>query len=104
MVPLSDDDIASLGDEVTPSTGDPEAATSSSANANSPTSGIVLNNTTKEQALQINGPIGEKGWREVSRLEIRNKEAVGRGIQVNHATSLDVFKRLLAARAADVSR
>lgn len=30
--------------------------------ANDPTLQIVINNLTEEQALQINGPIREKGW------------------------------------------
>lgn len=55
----------------------------------------VLRNVTKEQALQINGPIGEKGWMEVFQLEIRDNEATGNGIQVNHAISEDAFRQLL---------
>ena len=101
MVPLSDADIACLSDEVASPTGDADAAAKPAANA--PTSRIVIDNSTQEQALQINGPIGEKGWWEVSHLEIRNNKAVGRSIQVNHGTSMDVFERLLAARATDLS-
>ncbi|TGO26626.1 hypothetical protein BPAE_0056g00480 [Botrytis paeoniae] len=59
---------------------------------------IVLKNVTRDQALQINGPIGEKGWREVSQLEIRDNEAAGNGLQVNHAISEDMFIQLLAHR------
>jgi len=101
MVPLSNADIACLSDKVASPTGDADTAAKPAANA--PTSRIVIDNSTQEQALQINRPIGEKGWWEVSYLEIRNNKAVGRSIQVNHGTSVDVFKRLLAARAADLS-
>ncbi|TGO10022.1 hypothetical protein BTUL_0147g00260 [Botrytis tulipae] len=59
---------------------------------------VVLKNVTRDQALQINGPIGEKGWREVSQLEIRDNEAAGNGLQVNHAISEDLFIQLLAHR------
>ncbi|KAF7928949.1 uncharacterized protein EAE97_009791 [Botrytis byssoidea] len=59
---------------------------------------VVLKNVTRDQALQINGPIGEKGWREVSQLEIRDNEAAGNGLQVNHAISEDLFMQLLAHR------
>ncbi|CAD6455816.1 5e77a018-5156-4f60-b40b-2159ab023bf8 [Sclerotinia trifoliorum] len=60
---------------------------------------ITLNNVTREQALQINGPIGEKGWREeVSHLEIRNNEASGSSIQINHAVSEEAFYAMLANR------
>ncbi|KAF5876587.1 uncharacterized protein Bfra_002992 [Botrytis fragariae] len=59
---------------------------------------VVLKNVTRDQALQINGSIGEKGWREVSQLEIRDNEATGNGLQVNHAISEDMFFQLLAHR------
>jgi hypothetical protein len=59
---------------------------------------IVIENMTEEQALQINGPIGEKGWREVSHLEIRNNRAAGNSIQLNHGTSMEIFERVLAAQ------
>ncbi|KAF7912335.1 uncharacterized protein EAF01_001356 [Botrytis porri] len=58
----------------------------------------VMRNVTRDQALQINGPIGEKGWREVSQLEIIENEAAGNGLQINHAISEDMFIRLLAQR------
>jgi len=64
---------------------------------------VVINNLSKDQALQINGPIGEKGWIEVSRLEIRDNEACGESIQVNHATSMEVFDKLLVSRSVGLS-
>ncbi|KAK8910236.1 hypothetical protein QC760_001201 [Botrytis cinerea] len=57
---------------------------------------IVLNNVVREQALQINGPVGEKGWREAFQLEVRDNQAAGNSIQVNHAISEDMFNKLLA--------
>jgi len=101
MVPLSDGDIESLSDEASSFAGDVDV--SSKRAANDPTSRIVIDNFTEEQALQINGPIGEKGWWEVSHLEIKNNKAGGRSTQVNHGTSMAVFERLLLARAADLS-
>ncbi|KAF7943340.1 hypothetical protein EAE96_011267 [Botrytis aclada] len=59
---------------------------------------IILNNVAREKAVQINAPIGEKGWREAFQLEIRDNEATGNSIQINHAISEDLFKRLLAHR------
>ncbi|KAF2184493.1 hypothetical protein K469DRAFT_634037 [Zopfia rhizophila CBS 207.26] len=102
MVPLSDGDIVCLSDGVASLDGDADVAPKPAMN--DPTSRIVIHNSTEEQALQINGPIGEKGWWEVCHLEIRNNRAVGRSIQVNHGTSMDVFERLLVSRAADLSR
>jgi len=59
---------------------------------------IVIDNMTEDQALQINGPIGVEGWREVSHLEIRDNKAAGNSIQLNHGTSMEVFGRVLAAQ------
>jgi len=102
MVPLSDGDIACLSNEVASIAGDANAAPKPAAN--DPTSRIVIENLTEGQALQVNGPIGEKGWREVSHLEIRNNKAIGMSIQVNHAVSEEVFERMLAARASESRR
>lgn len=104
VVPLSEQDITFLGDEEASFTSKSKVPASSSTSTQILTSRIILNNVTKDQALQINGPIGEKGWWEVSHLEIKDNEATGESIQVNHGTSMDVFEKLLAARAAALSR
>ncbi|KAH8727681.1 hypothetical protein GQ44DRAFT_703624 [Phaeosphaeriaceae sp. PMI808] len=49
--------------------------------------------------MQINGPIGEKGWKEVDHLEIKDNVAAEMCIQVKDAMSNEVFQQLLAARA-----
>lgn len=72
MVPLSDGDVACFNDEVASLTSDVDGTPK--AAVNHPTSRIVIHNITEEQALQINGPIGKKGWWEVSHLEIRNNK------------------------------
>ncbi|PSN58670.1 hypothetical protein BS50DRAFT_580568 [Corynespora cassiicola Philippines] len=94
IVVLSDDDVKELGAEVT----DENTAVVI------PTSRIVAENTSEEQALQINGPIGKEGWWEVSNLEIRNNKALSKAIQVNHGISVDTFDRLLAHRSANIDR
>ncbi|TGO37888.1 hypothetical protein BHYA_0086g00030 [Botrytis hyacinthi] len=60
---------------------------------------IVSRNVAREQALQINAPIGEKGWREAFQIEIQDNEATGSSIQINHAISEDLFDKLLAHRS-----
>lgn len=98
---LSNEDIAWLNHEATFL--DDASESPSNHSIKDITSRVIINNSTEGQALQINGPIGEIGWREVSHLEIRNNRATGSSIQLNHATSIDVFKQMLAARAADGS-
>ncbi|RGP69895.1 hypothetical protein FLONG3_7651 [Fusarium longipes] len=60
---------------------------------------IVMDNLTEDQALQINGPIGQEGWREVAHLEIRNNKASGNAMQVNHGMSIEAFTQMLALRS-----
>lgn len=93
---LSEDDLVYFNGEVVPLVFDAE--TSPKYEESKHGARPVLENVTKEQALQTNGPVGEKGWREVSQLEIRSNTADGRSIQLNHGISTDAFDRLLATR------
>lgn len=102
MIALSEDDLVCFNDEVLSSM--PDVKTSPKSEVGKATARIVVDNITEDQALQINGPIGKKGWREVSQLEIRNNRAIGRSMQVNHGTSMEVFKSLMNARASDMIR
>lgn len=77
---------------------DPKTASGNS------TKRIVVDNLTLDQALQINGPIGEDGWREVSHLVVERNNASGTSIQLNHAVSRQDFKDLLAARLAGIQK
>jgi hypothetical protein len=99
MVALSDRDIALFNHEVASLTAD--EGTGLEFGTNNVTSRIVVDNVTEEQALQINGPVGEKGWWEASHVMIRNNQASGNSIQVNHGMSMDVFEQLLKARATN---
>ena len=56
---------------------------------------IIMKNLTRNQALQINAALGEDIWKEMDRLVIKDNVAEHESIQVNHATSLEVFKFLL---------
>ncbi|KAF2640902.1 hypothetical protein P280DRAFT_480369 [Massarina eburnea CBS 473.64] len=96
VVALSEHDIALFNRESTSLTADTDATLESATR--STTSRIVVGNVTEEQALQINGPIGEEGWWEVSHLKIRNNRASGKSIQINHGMSMDIFEQLLRAR------
>ncbi|OBS23232.1 hypothetical protein FPOA_03785 [Fusarium poae] len=60
---------------------------------------IVIDNLTEDQALQINGPIGQDGWREVAHMEIRNNKASGNAMQINDSMSMEAFTQMLALRA-----
>jgi hypothetical protein len=61
---------------------------------------IIVDNLTEEQALQINGPVGEDMWRKVSHLEIKRNKASGNSTQLNYPVNMEVFKQVMAARGA----
>ncbi|RAL64619.1 hypothetical protein DID88_001652 [Monilinia fructigena] len=100
--PLEDDGFVHVNSgEFIPSMDDDNLKESHPKDANSIASRIVLRNVTKEQAFQINGPIGERGWREVNQLEICDNEASGSSLQINHAVSEELFLQLLAQQRSN---
>lgn len=80
-----------------PSIADPTAVTGSSTNSKPPISRLVFENRATDRAIQINGPVGESGWREAVDLEIRENVAAADSIQVNHAISKEILELLLAS-------
>ncbi|KAH8892381.1 hypothetical protein GQ53DRAFT_764190 [Thozetella sp. PMI_491] len=61
---------------------------------------IIVQNLTRDQALQINGPVGVDMWKDMAFVKIEGNAAAGTAIQTNYPITIDVFKELLAARAA----
>jgi hypothetical protein len=57
---------------------------------------IIIRNVTKEQAMMINGPIGEDIWTHISHLEIKDNRAEGNSMMINHATTPDIFFKLMS--------
>ncbi|KAK5656066.1 hypothetical protein OQA88_5205 [Cercophora sp. LCS_1] len=58
---------------------------------------IVARNMTADQALQINGPIGNHGWHASSHV-VQDNKATGSSAQINGAMSVEAFSALLGAR------
>ena len=92
---LSDGDMASLNGEESQSNGDSEAAAIPPTNTWGVTERIVIGNSTKAQALMINGAVGEDLWKDIGRLEIRNNNAEDASTMVNHAISFEVLKWMM---------
>jgi hypothetical protein len=61
---------------------------------------IVIHNLTRDQALQINGPVAVDMWKDVAFVKIEGNVAAGTAIQTNYPITMDVFRELLAARPA----
>ncbi|PYI17757.1 hypothetical protein BO99DRAFT_414081 [Aspergillus violaceofuscus CBS 115571] len=84
-IPLSREEVAAVMGPPGPS------SSSSSSNMER----IIENNLTQQQALQINGPVGEDRWKSISRLVVRQNRATGTSTQVNYPVSASTFYVLL---------
>ncbi|KAI9690728.1 MAG: hypothetical protein M1820_009859 [Bogoriella megaspora] len=91
----SGDDLSSAGSEIEVSNAEMPPDTNNR---------IIIGNSTKAQALMINGPIGEDMWRDISYLRIENNTAEGNSTMVNHATSFEVLKFLTERQDANKER
>jgi hypothetical protein len=52
---------------------------------------IILRNTARHQAMQINAALGEDIWKEIDRLVIKDNVAEHQAVQVNHGTTIETF-------------
>jgi hypothetical protein len=55
---------------------------------------IILRNTARHRAMQINAAIGKDIWKRINRLEIKDNVAEDQALQVNHGLSLEVALKL----------
>ena len=56
---------------------------------------IILRNTARHQAMQINAALGEDVWKEMDRLVIKDNVAEDQAVQVNHGTTIETFMFLV---------
>ena len=56
---------------------------------------IILRNTSRHQALQINAAVGEDIWEKIDRIVIKDNVAEGQSVQINHANNLETTLKLL---------
>ena len=56
----------------------------------------IRNNITRDQALQINAPIGSDLWKNLSKLDIFENVAEGNSRQFNYAQNMDVYRNQMA--------
>ncbi|KAI9657107.1 MAG: hypothetical protein M1821_003273 [Bathelium mastoideum] len=98
-VHLSDDEIASLSSQEDFYVDGVEPKINAFAKSVVATKRVIRHNATKDAAFMISGAVGEDLWKKINHLEITNNTAEGDSMMVNHAISLDVFDRLLSARA-----
>lgn len=56
----------------------------------------IQNNTTRDQALQFNAPIGTDLWKDLAQLDIHHNLAEGQSRQFNYAQTMDVYHDQMA--------
>lgn len=93
---LSDSDLAKIQGKEMLARGDKSDAEFSER--------IIVGNMCKDQAIQINGPIGADLWKDISRLEVRDNRAEDVSVQVNYITTLDDLNVLWARQDVVLER
>jgi hypothetical protein len=68
---------------------DSDSSTSSTSRKLASTERIILYNMARNQALQINAPMGNDIWKTVHRIVIKNNTAEGDAVQINHTNTLE---------------
>jgi hypothetical protein len=60
---------------------------------------IVLNNMARDQAIQINAPLGKDIWKNVDRIVIKNNIAENDAVQINYINSLENMMAMMTHRS-----
>lgn len=68
---------------------DSDSSTGSATKKRVTTERIILQNMARDQALQINAPIGKDLWKAIDRIVIEHNTAEGEAVQVNYNNTLE---------------
>jgi hypothetical protein len=68
---------------------DSDSSTGSTTKKRVTTERIILRNMARDQALQINAPIGKDLWKAIDRIVIEHNTAEGEAVQVNYNNTLE---------------
>jgi hypothetical protein len=105
-VPLTSADWRSLRDAADDQNSDDEtlfddsdSSTSSETKKRASMERIVLSNMAKNQAIQINAPIGKDIWRNIDRIVIKNNIAENDAVQINYVNTLEDTMALMTLRS-----
>lgn len=99
LVPVDRTDLQSLNND------NPQITTDKSDPSQPPFPRLerrdTIGNFTRDQALQINGPVGEMQWLKLSNINIIDNSARDRSIQVNNVMSEEAFRQLMGPNRSD---
>jgi hypothetical protein len=74
---------------------DSDSSTGSQTKKRVSTERIILRNMAKNQALQINAPVGKDIWKNINRIVIEDNVAQDKAVQINYSNTLEVAIALL---------
>jgi hypothetical protein len=98
-VPITEKDLRSLSKEEGDESSEDETlvddAETSPRDLPIRTERIILRNTARDQAAQVNAPIETDIWKDVDRLVIKDNVAEGQALQLNYGTTLAITSLLL---------
>ena len=102
IIPLTQADLRSLRHGATDSDSedetlvdDSDSSISSKPKKRVSTERIILRNMAKNQAMQINAPVGTDIWKSIDRIVIEDNIAQDEAVQINYSNSLEVMIALL---------
>ena len=103
-------DLRSLKDAATDSDSEDETLVDDSDSDAGPktmkrvsTERIILRNMAKNQAMQINAPVGKDIWKNVDRIVIEDNVAQDEAVQINYTNTLEVTMALLRFNRATIT-
>jgi hypothetical protein len=102
IIPLTPADLKSLRDAAADSDSedetlidDSDSSTSSKSKKRVSIERIILRNMAKNQAMQINAPVGEDIWKSIDRIVIEDNIAEDEAVQINYPNTLEAMMTLL---------
>jgi hypothetical protein len=78
---------------------DSDSSTGSETKRRASIERIVLNNMARDQAIQINAPLGKDIWKNVDRTVIKNNTAENDAVQINYINTLEDTMALMTHRS-----
>lgn len=94
-VPLTLEDLRSLNRGTDNGSEDGTLFDDSGFSPHNRTERIVVRNTARNQAAQINAPVEIDIWKDVDRLVIEDNVAEDQALQINYGTTFEITSKLM---------
>jgi hypothetical protein len=102
IIPLTSADLKSLRDAASDEDSegetlvdDSDSSTGSDIKKRVATERIIMRNMARNQAMQINAPVGKDMWKNIDRIVIEDNVAQDNAVQMNYSNTLEVMTALM---------